>query len=62
MTYGLGNWTDIAENQVKSKDAKQCENHYFGVIYPLENNPKSINKDSALEKQYKHKVEQYILG
>lgn len=33
MKCGLGNWIDIAEQYVRTKDAKQCEDHYFSFDY-----------------------------
>lgn len=33
MKCGLGNWIDIQEQFVKNKSAKDCENHYFGLVY-----------------------------
>lgn len=29
MKCGLGNWKDISEQYVKTKTAKDCEEHYY---------------------------------
>ena len=29
----MGNWIDISEQYVKSKNAEQCESHYFTFYY-----------------------------
>ena len=33
MKCGLGNWIDISEQYVKTKDSKECEDHYFTFYY-----------------------------
>jgi hypothetical protein len=33
MKCGMGNWIDISEQYVKSKNAEQCESHYFTFYY-----------------------------
>lgn len=33
MKCGLGNWKDISEQYVRTKDAVQCEEHYFTIFY-----------------------------
>lgn len=33
MKCGLGNWADISEQYVKTKEAKECEDHYFTFYY-----------------------------
>ena len=33
MKCGMGNWVDIAEQYVKTKDPKECEEHYFSFYY-----------------------------
>jgi hypothetical protein len=33
MKCGMGNWVDISEQYVKSKDPKECEEHYFSFYY-----------------------------
>lgn len=29
MKCGLGNWKDVSEQYVKTKNPKQCEDHFF---------------------------------
>jgi hypothetical protein len=38
MKCGMGNWIDISEQYVKSKDAEQCESHYFTFYYKNKEN------------------------
>lgn len=33
MKCGMGNWVDIADQYVKTKEPKQCEDHYFSFYY-----------------------------
>lgn len=33
MKCGMGNWTDIAEQYVKTKEPKQCEEYYYSFLY-----------------------------
>jgi hypothetical protein len=45
MKCGLGNWFDISEQYVKSKNATSCEIHYFAFYYKnkTENIPSEVN-------------------
>ena len=29
----MGNWVDIADQYIKTKDPKECEEHYFSFYY-----------------------------
>lgn len=49
MKCGLGNWVDISEQYIRSKEAKECEDHYYTFYYkskldPLPNNDDVIAK------------------
>jgi len=35
MKCGMGNWIDIAEQYVKNKEPKECDEHYFSYYYKL---------------------------
>ena len=41
----MGNWTDISEQYVKSKEPKECEEHYFSFFYKNREDTKPKNTD-----------------
>jgi hypothetical protein len=45
MKCGMGNWVDISEQYVKTKEPKDCEEHYFTFFYKSkeENMPKETD-------------------
>ncbi len=45
MKCGLGNWVDIAEQYVKTKTAKECEEHYYSFFYKSRDSPLPDSED-----------------
>src|SRR5256885_1582356 len=56
MKCGMGNWVDIAEQYVKTKDPKMCEEHYFSFFYKSkdDNLPNLNDTIFASEKKLKN--------
>ena len=51
MKCGLGNWTDIAEQYVKTKQAKDCEEHYWSFFYKSKDNALPSDEDLILKQE-----------
>ena len=51
MKCGMGNWVDIAEQYVKTKDPKQCEDHYFSFYYKAQDNFLPNHDDCIMKSQ-----------
>jgi hypothetical protein len=45
MKCGLGNWIDISEQYVRTKEAKDCEDHYYSFYYKSKDYPLPVSED-----------------
>lgn len=49
MKCGLGNWADIADQYVKTKQPKECEDHYFTFYNKSREDPVPKSEDFILK-------------
>jgi len=49
-TFGIGNWVDVASQIVRTKNAKECEFHYFANYINTKPSPLTPNLSRAVSK------------
>lgn len=53
----MGNWVDISEQYVKSKNAEECEEHYFTFYYKSRADNIPVESETVIKGSRKFKKE-----
>ena len=52
MKCGLGNWKDVSDQYVKTKNSKECEDHYYTFFNKSREDPLPSQDDYIILQRY----------